>query len=48
MAVEGPGAARQEPAMTSLPTVEDLPVVEQGFDEQKVREAFDAFRRHVV
>lgn len=48
MAVEGPGAARQEPPITSLPTVEELPVVEQGFDEQKVREAFDAFRRHVV
>jgi cell division initiation protein len=48
MSVEGQGAARQEPAMTSLPRIEDLPVVEQGFDEQRVRDAFDAFRRHVV
>lgn len=48
MSVEGQGAARQEPAMTSLPRVEDLPVVERGYDEQRVREAFEAFRRHLV
>jgi F0F1-type ATP synthase membrane subunit b/b' len=48
MAVEGQGAARQEAAMTSLPRVEDLPVVERGFDEERVREAFEAFRRHLV
>jgi F0F1-type ATP synthase membrane subunit b/b' len=48
MSVEGQGAARQEPAMTSLPSVEDLPVVERGFDEERVREAFEAFRRHLV
>ena len=34
--------------MTSLPNVEDLPVVERGFDEERVREAFEAFRRHLV
>ena len=46
---EGPSAAaRETTAMTSLPSVEDLPVVEQGYDEGRVREAFDAFRRHAV
>jgi len=48
MATEGSGAAREAPAMTSLPSVEDLPVRERGFDEHAVREAFDSFRRHVV
>jgi F0F1-type ATP synthase membrane subunit b/b' len=46
MAVEGSGAAREAPAMTSLPSVEELPIAERGFDEQAVREAFEAFRRH--
>jgi F0F1-type ATP synthase membrane subunit b/b' len=46
---EGPSAAaRETTAMTSLPNVDDLPVVERGYDETRVREAFDAFRRHVV
>jgi hypothetical protein len=36
------------PAMTSLPRVEDLPVAPQGYDPDRVREAFDAFRRHAV
>jgi F0F1-type ATP synthase membrane subunit b/b' len=45
---EGPSAARETTAMTSLPSVEDLPVVERGYDETRVREAFDAFRRHAV
>jgi F0F1-type ATP synthase membrane subunit b/b' len=46
---EGPSAAaRETTAMTSLPSIDDLPVVEQGYDETRVREAFDAFRRHVV
>jgi F0F1-type ATP synthase membrane subunit b/b' len=46
---EGPSAAaRETTAMTSLPSVDDLPVVERGYDETRVREAFDAFRRHVV
>jgi F0F1-type ATP synthase membrane subunit b/b' len=46
---EGPSAAaRETTAMTSLPNVEDLPIVERGYDETRVREAFDAFRRHAV
>jgi cell division septum initiation protein DivIVA len=35
-------------ALTALPRVEDLPVAQQGFDQDKVREAFDAFRRHTL
>ena len=46
---EGPSAAaRETTAMTSLPSIDDLPVVERGYDETRVREAFDAFRRHAV
>jgi F0F1-type ATP synthase membrane subunit b/b' len=49
MTVEGPGAAREQvPAMTSLPTIEALPEVAGGFEEQSVRDAFEAFRRHTV
>jgi hypothetical protein len=32
----------------SLPRVEDLPVVERGYDPERVREAFDAFYRHLA
>jgi hypothetical protein len=39
---------RAQHAMTSLPRVEDLPVSEQGYDADRVRDAFEAFRRHVV
>ena len=35
-------------ALTPLPRVEDLPVSEQGFDQDRVREAFDSFRRHTL
>jgi F0F1-type ATP synthase membrane subunit b/b' len=38
----------QQTTMTPLPRVEDLPVVDRGFEEQRVRDAFEAFRRHVV
>jgi F0F1-type ATP synthase membrane subunit b/b' len=39
---------RAQPAITSLPRIEDLPIAEQGYDADRVRDAFDAFRRHVV
>jgi F0F1-type ATP synthase membrane subunit b/b' len=39
---------RAQPEIASLPRVEDLPVAEQGYDADRVRDAFDAFRRHVV
>src|SRR5947207_2993813 len=31
-----------------LPRVEDLPYVERGYDPERVREAFDAFYRHLA
>jgi hypothetical protein len=48
MASEGQGSASQAPALTSLPRVEDLPGAADGFDREKVREAFEAFRRHTT
>ncbi|HEX2495652.1 MAG TPA: hypothetical protein VHK46_02345 [Gaiellaceae bacterium] len=39
---------RAQPAIQSLPQVEDLPVAPQGYDPDRVREAFEAYRRHVV
>jgi F0F1-type ATP synthase membrane subunit b/b' len=39
---------RAQPAITSLPRVEDLPVAPQGYDQQRVSDAFEAYRRHVV
>lgn len=50
MATEGQGraSARAAPALTSLPRVEDLPGAPDGYDRDKVREAFEAFRRHTT
>jgi vacuolar-type H+-ATPase subunit H len=48
MASEGQERAEQAPALTSLPRVEDLPSAADGFDREKVREAFEAFRRHTT
>ena len=39
---------RAQPAITSLPRVEDLPVAERGYDQQRVQDAFESFRRHAV
>jgi F0F1-type ATP synthase membrane subunit b/b' len=47
MSTEGPGRAGA-PALTSLPRYEDLPRVGDGLDPDRVREAFDAFRRHAA
>lgn len=41
-------AQEERAAITSLPRVEDLPVAEQGYDQQRVQDAFEAFRRHAV
>jgi chromosome segregation ATPase len=41
-------AAAQQSVVAPLPQIEDLPVVDRGLDERRVREAFDAFRRHIV
>jgi predicted ribosome quality control (RQC) complex YloA/Tae2 family protein len=43
MAAQEPG---QQPALTALPRLEDLPRQVDGFDVDAVREAFEAFRRH--
>jgi colicin import membrane protein len=48
MAPEGQERASQAPALTSLPRVEDLPSSTDGYDREKVREAFEAFRRHTT
>jgi F0F1-type ATP synthase membrane subunit b/b' len=48
MAQEIPAQQQQPVTMTPLPRAEDLPVVDKGYDETRVREAFEAFRRHVV
>src|SRR3954462_1747075 len=47
MATEGSGRAAV-PALTSLPRYEDLPRAGEGLDADRVREAFDAFRRHAA
>jgi len=48
MATEGPGPAAGAPALTSLPRYEDIPRSGDGLDADRVREAFDAFRRHTA
>jgi hypothetical protein len=48
MAQESQAQQHQQVAMTPLPRAEDLPVVDKGYDEERVRDAFEAFRRHVV
>ena len=37
-----------QPALTALPRLEDLPAERDGYDRERVREAFDAFRRHTA
>jgi hypothetical protein len=38
----------QTPARDPLPRVEDLPVAEQGYDQESVKAAFDSFYRHAA
>ncbi len=45
MATEGQDRAAQ---LTALPKIEDIPRAGDGLDTDQVREAFDAFRRHVA
>ena len=44
MATQEPG--QQQPSLTALPRLDDIPRKGDGFDPDGVREAFDAFRRH--
>jgi hypothetical protein len=43
-----PSAEPEGQQQSSLPRVEDLPVVAQGYDPDRVRDAFDAFYRHLA
>jgi hypothetical protein len=43
MAAQEPG---QQPSLTALPRLEDLPQKGDGYDANAVSEAFEAFRRH--
>jgi cell division septum initiation protein DivIVA len=47
MATEGPGRVGA-PSLTSLPRYEDIPQIGDGLDAARVRDAFDAFRRHAA
>jgi hypothetical protein len=48
MSSQGPARPAAAPALTSLPRLEDLPRSGDGLDENAVRDAFDAFRRHAA
>ena len=48
MAQDDVARSPQTPAMTPLPRLEELPVAERGYDQERVRDAFDLYRRHVV
>src|SRR5690242_1294766 len=47
MATREPGRAGP-PTLTSLPRAEDIPLVDNGLDPARVRDAFDSFRRHTL
>src|SRR4029079_2707672 len=34
--------------LTPLPSIDDLPAGGDGYDRERVRDAFDAFRRHIT
>src|SRR5436309_15705631 len=38
----------QTPAREPLPRVEDLPVADQGYEQESVKAAFDSFYRHAA
>src|SRR5919199_3259005 len=44
MSTQEPG--RTPPALTSLPRIEDIPRSGDGYDADRVQEAFETFRRH--
>lgn len=48
MATEGPNPQSSASQLTALPKIEDVPRAGDGLDANAVREAFDAFRRHVA
>lgn len=48
MSSETPNPQQGASQLTALPSVEDIPRAGDGLDANAVREAFDAFRRHVA
>jgi hypothetical protein len=48
MSSTGEERSFQVPSLTALPRVEELPRVENGYDPERVHEAFEAFRRHAA
>jgi F0F1-type ATP synthase membrane subunit b/b' len=49
MSTQEPGRAPQAPALTSLPRLEDIPQLPGGgLDPDRVKDAFDGFRRHAL
>jgi hypothetical protein len=48
MATEGTNPQPSASQLTALPKVEDIPRAGDGLDTDAVREAFEAFRRHVA
>ncbi len=48
MSTQEPGRAPAAPALTALPRLEDIPRVGEGYEPDKVREAFESFRRHAA
>src|SRR3989304_5748443 len=45
MSTQAPGLVRSEPPLPRVPRIDDLPVATQGYEREKVQEAFDAFRK---
>ena len=48
MSAGEPARARATGPLTPLPRLEDLPLVGEGIDRDRVSELFDQFRRHVL
>src|SRR5437868_13883090 len=48
MSTQDPGQVPSAPGLTALPRIEDIPRAGEGLDSDRVREAFDVFRRHTA
>jgi F0F1-type ATP synthase membrane subunit b/b' len=48
MATETPGKAPAAATLTPLPQLDEMPMRGEGYDPDRIREAFDAFRRHTA
>src|SRR6266545_4921509 len=45
---QGPGAREEAGGLTAVPRIEDLTSSDGGYDEAQVRQAFEAFQRHLT